>query len=201
MTAVKIILFGILFCALGAGIIGLEQVMQLPVSATRPAAFFFLVIGGLFFVIGQTGLAAALRPPQGMHREDSAMAAIGLIRSMLAIIIADGTVSDEEVRMTAKLYKQLTGSAISEAVIRETAEDMIVEKVAIAEEMVRLRSILDSDTKQKIIKAALFILAADGKMAVAEEEILEDVRMGLAMPKGQFKRIKSAFLKSKGLAA
>ena len=71
--------------------------------------------------------------------------------------------------------------------------------VDIMTELRNTQASLDKESKDKIIIASLYILAADGVMDEGEELFLEDIRDGLKVPLARFNKIKKSFLASRSL--
>ena len=115
---------------------------------------------------------------------------------MIAITVADNELEDREVKAVASIFKRVTGSAVGEKIIRETAEEMMKSGVDILAELRNTQGSLDKASKDRIILASLHILAADGVMDEGEEMFLEDIRDGLKVSMGRFNRIKKDFLLS-----
>ncbi len=153
-------------------------------------------IGVIFMGFGILALASkALTPQSGIQNADSAAFSIGLIRCMLAISIADDYLDDNEVKQIAKIYKHLTNSEISEETIRDTAAEMQQYGIDIEQELKNVAPSLDNSLKEKLIKASLFILMADGDMDEDEFIMLDDIRLGIGMSLKQLDRIQKEFMK------
>ncbi len=201
MFPTKAIISGIVLCAAGAIIILQGAALGLTPDMSKTIGAILALLGIIGFIVGLGGLVVLLKPPKGLHREDGAALAMALIRAMLAICIADGDVEEPEIQMIGKIYKQLTGSAISQQTIRDTADDMLANRNPIGDEMLSLKDALSMEMKLKVAKAAVYILAADGEMEAQEETILEEIRLGLGISAGKLKSIKNEILKSRGIAA
>lgn len=164
------------------------------------AGSILIAVGGLLLIFGLFGsLFTEFKPHEGIHRGDTAIFSVALLRCMIAITVADNELEDREVVSVAKIYKHLTGSNIGERLIRDTAAQMMEEGVNIQKELSNTRDSIDRESKEKIILASLYILAADGVMDEGEELFLEDIREGLKVPMNRFSKIKNDFLKARTL--
>ncbi len=156
------------------------------------SALLGVVLMGLGFL---TLAGKAVIPQSGIHNADSAAFSIGLIRCMLAISIADDYLDDDEVAQIAKIYKHLTGAAIAEETIRDTAAEMQQYGINIENELKNVAPSLDNDLKEKLVIASLFILTADGDMDEDEWIMLDDIRLGIGMSLKQVDKIQRNFMK------
>ncbi|MCC7305611.1 MAG: TerB family tellurite resistance protein [Alphaproteobacteria bacterium] len=199
MNATNNVLNGIIIATLGFGGIPLSEHFGVDFFWVRALCLGVTIFGAVFFIVGLYGLAMQLREPQGVHKDDAAIASTALIRAMVAVSIADESLHDREADLIARIYKQMTGSTISADTIQKTAYHMKSQGVEIRDEMKRLRGIAGADLKVKIIKASLHILAADGTIAEEEDFILTEIRKGLGVSSGRLKREKKEFFKAKGL--
>lgn len=201
-SGIRIMAMGIILLALGA----LGIMFYLSGTVTNPlvmgAGSVFLIFGLLLLFLGMFGATyAEYAPKQGVSSGDTAIFSHTLIRCMIAITVSDNVLEDSEVKAVRSLYKRVTGSEISEAIVRETAGEMLEKGVDIIKELKNTQANLDKGSKEKIIIASLYILAADGVMDEGEELFLEDIRDGLRVPMGRFDKIKRDFLASRALKA
>ncbi len=200
MLGAKNMTLGLLLCVLGVALLVGAHYAGLEGWGSK-IAYAVIVVGGLLFVAGLLhSIIHHFAAPKGVHQDDAAVSAMALIRCMVAISIADDHLDNEEIRTITKIYTQLTGSDMEEDVVREAAEDMQREGIGISEELAHIKNIIDKGLKGKIVKASLFILAADGVVDQKEEEILEEIRTSLGIPKGKFNAVKEKFLASRGLS-
>lgn len=192
--------YGLLLCVVGAAILAGGQYKDLP-EFSNYIGYGVLGVGALLFVLGILfGFVHQATDGRQLHHDDAAVSAMALIRCMIAVSVADGHLDDSEIATTAKIYRQLTGSAMDEQTIRDAADEMKAQGASVSEELANIKSILNGDLRRKIVKASLFILAADGHMDEKEEEILEDIRKGLGMSSMKFNAMKQKFLESKDLS-
>ncbi len=165
------------------------------------AGYLAIVLGAVVMILGFVSLAGGeFGKPDNIHSGDSAVFTVGLIRCMIAISIADGHLDDAEIEEIGKIYKHLTKTTISADVIRKAAAEMQASGAKIEDELANISPILNKELKRKIIIASLYILAADGEMDEGELIMLDDIRLGLAMPLAQVEKMKDEFLAKRHLA-
>lgn len=200
MSGVRILASGIALMIFGLLAIGAYQTQSITDPVVMTGGSVVLGLGALMTIFGF--LSSAFQefvPKTGIHRGDTAIFSHTLIRCMIAITVADNELEDREVKAVASIFKKVTGSAVGEKIIRETAEEMMKSGVDIIAELKNTQASLDKASKEKIIIASLHILAADGVMDQGEEMFLEDVRDGLKVPMTRFNKIKKEFLAAKNL--
>lgn len=159
-----------------------------------------LVVGLCIFITGIMGAVTfAAKSNKSIHQQDAAVAASALMRCMIAVCASDNDLDDREINMIIKIYKQLMDSEITADDIRQAASQMQASEIDIEEELSQISGTLYTDLKGKILKASLYILAADGQVDPREEEVLEKIRKGLGYSKGKLERAKAAFFEEHGL--
>ena len=201
MSGMRILASGVALMIFGLVAIGAYQTQSITDPLVMTGGSVLLALGVLLTIFGFLSSAfQEFAPKTGIHRGDTAIFSHTLIRCMIAITVADNELEDREVKAVASIFKRVTGSAVGEKIIRETAEEMMKSGVDIISELRNTQGSLDKASKDRIILASLHILAADGVMDEGEEMFLEDVRDGLKVPMGRFKKIKKDFLLSKTLS-
>lgn len=200
MSGVRILASGIALMIFGLLAIGAYQTQSITDPVVMTGGSALLALGVVITIFGFLSSAfQEFAPKTGIHRGDTAIFSHTLIRCMIAITVADNELEDREVKAVASIFKRVTGSAVGEKIIRETAEEMMKSGVDIIAELKNTQASLDKASKEKIIIASLHILAADGVMDQGEEMFLEDVRDGLKVPMTRFNKIKKEFLAAKNL--
>ena len=200
MGGIRVLAAGITLLILGFIAIGAYQTHSVTDPLVMTGGSVALGVGVLLTLLGfLSSVFQEFSPKTGIHRGDTAIFSHTLIRCMIAITVDDNELEDEEVKAVASVFKRVTGSPVGEKIIRETAGEMMESGVDIISELKNTQSSLDKSSKEKIIIASLYILAADGIMDEGEEMFLEDIRDGLKVPMGRFNKIKKDFLASRNL--
>ncbi|MCF8496569.1 MAG: TerB family tellurite resistance protein [Alphaproteobacteria bacterium] len=190
---------GIFLCLLGAILmIGAQYAGFQSVLWINGLALGLLAAGGIAFIGGLFhSVIFQIRRETSLHAQDGTVAAMALIRCMVAVSIADGHLDDREVNTIARIYRHLMKSPMEPETIRETARHMIQEGTDLRAEIHHVRNSLYKDLRRKILKACLHILAADGQIDAREEEMLELIRKGFRLPRKDLRRMKRKFLDSR----
>ena len=201
MIGTKILGTGILFLIAGLSLVGghMFHIIENPVFFTAGAitAMLGVVMMGSAFL---TLAGAEYIPQEGIRVGDQNAFSVALLRCMLAISIADDVLDDSEITELQKVYKHLTKNEIGEDVIRDTANEMMEqEEYSIQVELSTMVSTLDNASKEKLIIASLYILAADGDMDERELLMLDEIRIGLKLSIGKVEKIKKNFLSNREL--
>ncbi len=200
MLSTKILGGGIALLVLGLIVCGLQITGQIPDQIYFKAGTAIVILGvitmgaGIFLLTG-----IEFMPKEGLRESDQNIFSISLLRSMLAISIADDVLDDSEIVELKKIYKHLTQDEMDTDTIRHTAEDMMASGNNIEEELAIAAKVLDKKHKEKIIIASLYILAADGDMDERELLILNDIRRGLKLSIEHVEKIKADFLSKRDL--
>lgn len=159
-----------------------------------------MLVGLVMFFAGMANsFFSQVKKQTSIHHDDGTVAAMALIRCMIAICIADDHLDEREIKMIAKIYKQLMGNEMDEETIVNAAEDMQREETDITSELASINNTLYDELRTKILKASLYILAADGIVDKREEDMLEEIRKGLGYSRGKLQRAKEKFLSERGL--
>ena len=106
-----------------------------------------------------------------------------IVRSLVAVAWADGTVKEPEVAMIDSLLWAFGASEADEAELREFAK-----KKRTIKEDVPLDALAAGDRELLLAHAAL-LTHADGKQTKAEEKLLKDLSEHLGIGGGDMKRI------------
>ncbi len=200
MLGIRVLATGVTLLVLGFIAIGLYQTGSVENPIVMSLGSIGVALGGFMIIFGFFSSALMeFTPKAGIHKGDTAIFSHTLIRSMIAITVADNELEDEEIHAVMRVYKHLTGSNIDEQLVRDTAGEMLESGIDLISELSNTQGNLDKESKEKIIIASLHILAADGVMDEGEEIFLEEIRNGLRVPKGRFKKLKKDFLKSRKL--
>ena len=100
---------------------------------------------------------------------------------MIAMIIADGVVEDEEVETVQNIYAQLTGNEISNEVLRMEISQAQTHVRSVTESLQQLAGTLNDNGKAMVIKAAFLVAAADGEFQEQERALIALIGQTLNM--------------------
>lgn len=146
-------------------------------------AWALLLLGVLFVASGVLQMiTSSVASDGGQTRPGTLTERDYIIRTTLAMALADGRLDDKEVRSTAAIYKELTGKEIGIDQVRALATTMKGGAAGIFAELKEAQSRLSEATKLLIVKAAYLSLAADGEVTSEEEGRIGDVAQSLGLP-------------------
>ena len=160
-----------------------------------------MAVGFVILLIGMiNSFFSQVKKKDSIHHDDGTVAAMALIRCMIAMCIADEDLDEREIALIQKIYKQLMNSDMDKETILYAAQEMLEEEdTDIVSELARINDTLYDELRGKILKASLYILAADGEVDEREEEALELIREGLGYSKAKLQRAKDKFFEERGL--
>ena len=110
---------------------------------------------------------------------------------MVAMSVADGKLDEEEIEVISQIYEQLTGTTLESKLIRETADEMQKHDFSISDALVQVQGQIDRSTKQLIVKAAYFVMAADSEVDEEEKKLLSEIAGSLRISDTEFGEILS----------
>ena len=200
MISTKFLGTGTLMFIIGIAAVAAFSVKLVPNPNIYTVGIGMAALGLVCMLLGLLMIAyKAFAPQKGLEKGDSAVFSVGLIRCMLAISIADDHLDDSEIEQIAKIYKHLTGATMDEETIRYTASEMMEYGIDIQAELKTLSKSLDHNLKDKLIRASLFILTADGDMDEDELITLDDIRLGIGMSLKQLDKIQKDFMQKQNV--
>ena len=102
--------------------------------------------------------------------------------AMMKMMLADGSVGDDEVSTVAAVYQQLTGVELAEDAIR--AEAAVAQSGGGADLLASLTALaphLNDEAKETVVKAALMVALADGAVAQEEKNLIGEISAAVGM--------------------
>ncbi len=199
MVGAKILGLGVLFLVIGIVFAGGHILHLFSNPFIFAGGMLSGIIGIVLMVIAFVALATSEYAPEGIRAGDQNAFSLALLRCMLSISVADNVLDEEEITTLQKIYKHLTHNDLSAELIRETAKVMMEVDTNIETELGTMVDTLDKASKDKLILASLYILAADGDMDERELLMLDDIRAGLRLSRSHVEKMKKKFLKNKNL--
>jgi tellurite resistance protein len=147
------------------------------------APWAVLLLGAIFFAAGLVQMLTSsvagdgrqAAPASGTERDY-------IVRTTLAIALADGRLDDSEVRTSAAIFKEVTGREIGTERVRELALGVKGGAEGLVKELKGASARISESTKLLIVKAAYLALAADGQVTAEEEQRIGDIAIALALP-------------------
>ncbi len=116
---------------------------------------------------------------------------VAMKQVMIAMLLADGIIDDNEVKELQATYEDLAGVSITEIDLREEI-DVIQKKGSDALELVaHLASGLNDKGKEMVVTAAYQIAAADGHIDESERQLMNQIAVTLELTKAHYRGILS----------
>ena len=113
--------------------------------------------------------------PEADGVQIEALFMVAMKQVMIAMLLADGVIDDDEVRELQATYEDLSGVPVTETDLREEIA-VIQNEGSTAIEMVgSLASGLNDKGKEMVITAAYQIAIADGRVDPAEQQLIQDI--------------------------
>lgn len=109
--------------------------------------------------------------------------------AMIRVMLADGDVDDAEVLRITQIYHELTGSEVSEDVVRAKATLAKSGGRDLNAELTRLAPHVTDEGKATVLKSALMIAMADGELEPSERALLEEVAGALGLTESRMREI------------
>ncbi|QDT38202.1 TerB family tellurite resistance protein [Stratiformator vulcanicus] len=103
---------------------------------------------------------------------------------MVEMMRADGEIDADEISTIQKIYRKLTGQELTpdDVLSHEPSESFLEELEAIAPQM-------NNEGKEKVIKAAYYVAAADGVFADEERDFIVEVADAIDMSRAHLKGV------------
>jgi len=101
--------------------------------------------------------------------------------TMILMMLADGVIDDSELSMIGSVYKEVTGKPISEADIRQQAEELQASGTTIHGFLGEMGSLLNDPGREMVVEAAFMVAMADGDFDESERELLAEIAASMHM--------------------
>lgn len=107
-----------------------------------------------------------------------------ILKTMVAMAVADGAPDRQEIDLIQQIYLDETGKSVSAEEIETMALSMA--KIDFTAALAAQEKLLDLRSKEEIVRAAYLVLLADGEIAGAERKRLQDISLALKIPEIHF---------------
>ncbi len=102
-------------------------------------------------------------------------------RVMVAMMLADGVVDDDEIRAIRSVYEKMAGTTLSDADVQRDIQRVRNDRSDVEGVLAEFRGALNDAGKEMVIKAAYFVASADGDFSRDEQELLTRIANALEM--------------------
>ena len=106
---------------------------------------------------------------------------IAVKQVMIAMLLADGVIDDEEVKMLQTIYQEMTGTQIPEDELREEIAVINAGGSTAVDLVTGLAPQLNDSGKETVMRAAYSIAAADGHVDASEQAYLTQIGKALEL--------------------
>lgn len=129
--------------------------------------------------------------PENDGEHVQALFMVAMKQVMIAMLLADGVIDDDEVNELKVMFEDLAGVAVTEQDLREEIA-VIQQQGSNAIEMVQsIAPGLNDKGKEMVITAAYQIAIADGRVDPAEQALIEEVAEAMEISQAHLKGIMS----------
>ena len=112
-------------------------------------------------------------------------------RVLVAMMLADGAVEQEELDIIKTVYNKLTGNEFSQEDIDGEIHRARTDGISLTDYLSTVTSSLNDNGKELVMRAAIMVAAADGEIADEEMAVIAELAGALDLPPAQFKNILS----------
>ncbi len=116
---------------------------------------------------------------------------VAMKQVMIAMLLADGVIDDDEVKELKATFEDLAGVSVTEQDLREEIAAIQNEGSGAIEMVQHLAAGLNDKGKEMVITAAYQIAAADGHVDPSEQQLLEEIAVALELSQAHFLGIMS----------
>ena len=127
--------------------------------------------------------------PAEESQKSEALFMVAMKQVMIAILLADGVIDDEEVKALQSTFQELSGVEIAESDLREEIDSLQGSQSDPLELVSSLAGGLNDFGKEKVIRAAYGIAAADGVVSSEESEMMIEIGKALELTPTHYKGI------------
>lgn len=106
---------------------------------------------------------------------------IAVKQVMIAMLLADGVIDDEEVKMLQSHYREITGTEIPEDELREEIAVVHASGSSAIEMVQNIVPHLNNSGKETVMRAAYAIAAADGRIDESEQVFFAELGKALEL--------------------
>ena len=162
--------------AIGGTVVTVVTLSSASAGGTYVVAYGAIGVGAVQFVIGLVQyLGYQSKSPEQKEAAQADAALTAVVQAMVAMSVADGNLDDSEIGMISGLYQNLTGQSLAADDIRGIAASMEKSDFSITDTLDGVRGMLDTESRELVLKAAYLVLIADGIVEENEEKLLNGI--------------------------
>jgi tellurite resistance protein len=162
--------------AIGGTVVTVVTLSAASGGGTYVVAYGAIGIGAIQFVIGLVQyMGYQSKSPDEKDAAQADVALTSVVQAMVAMSVADGNLDDSEIEMITGLYQNLTGQSLPADDVRSIAASMEKADFSITDALENVRGMLDTESRELVLKAAYLVLIADGVVDENEEKLLNGI--------------------------
>lgn len=119
--------------------------------------------------------------PEANQQQVQAEYHAAIKKVMIHMLLADGVVDDNEVKVALDVYERIAGDRPNESEFLQEIDRIKGTKEDFSSTLIDLQGCLNDEGKELVIKAALYVAAADGEFQDEEKELLLNIGNSLGM--------------------
>lgn len=123
------------------------------------------------------------------QEESAAVFARGLRDLLLRLILADGSIDDDEIAIMKTVYRDTIGCDLADVEIAKTLEGLRQSNVTMIGHCERLARRLTAPAKEAIVRGAFLVASASGELSPKKLEQLRELAPALGLPDETFRRL------------
>jgi uncharacterized tellurite resistance protein B-like protein len=109
-----------------------------------------------------------------------------LRRVLVAMVVADGDIDEDELAMVVRVYAEIAGESVDADVLRAEAAKMQAEGITLSNCLRGMVEPLDFAARQRVFGAAFAVASADGFVLEEEDALLANVAAVLGYTQAQY---------------
>jgi uncharacterized tellurite resistance protein B-like protein len=121
--------------------------------------------------------------------ESAAVFARGLRDLLLRLILADGSIDDEEIATLKEVYRNTIGCELADIEIAKSLEALNQSRVTMIGQCERLAPRLTAAAKEAIVRGAFLVGSATGELSPSKLAQLRELAPALGLPDKTFRRL------------
>lgn len=162
--------------AIGGTVVTVVTLSAASGGGTYVVAYGAIGIGAIQFVVGLVQyMGYQSKSPEEKNAAQADVALTSVVQAMVAMSVADGNLDDSEIEMISGLYQNLTEQTLAADDVRSIAASMEKADFSITDALENVRDMLDTESRELVLKAAYLVLIADGVVDENEEKLLNGI--------------------------
>lgn len=125
--------------------------------------------------------------PEKEGQSTQALFMVAMKQVMIAMLLADGVIDDDEVTELQATFEDLAGVPVTEQDLREEIAEIQAKGSDAVELIKHLGPGLNEKGKEMVITAAFQIAAADGNVDASERQLLDELGAAMEVSKAHFR--------------